>query len=233
MAYLDNTAPRADPRALAATIGIHVGMGALLISGLAVTGVIKPPALPIKTDFITVPLPPPPPKPAEVQPTPQVPPRSDVFVQKPPVDLAKPSNPGFAESEPMVNTGGTIVVANGSGSATLDDFPIVLPEPKASPTLRPTRPIPRGEPGSWVTSQDYRSRWVNEGLTGTARFRLSINAQGRVTGCEITRSTGHAALDSATCSLIQRRARFTPSKNGAGNPVAGTYENAVVWRLPD
>lgn len=234
MAYLDQTAGRADPKALAATVGIHVAMGALLVSGLAVTGVIKDVVPPLTADPITIPLPPPPPAPKEVQPDPQVPPRSEVFVPKPLVPLEKPSNPGFAESEPMVNSGGMVIAPNG---ADLGDFKVELPqinpEPKASPTMKPTRPVPRGEPGSWVTTQDYRSRWVNEGLTGTARFRLSVGKDGRVTGCEITRSTGHAALDSATCSLIQRRARFTPSKDGAGNPVAGTYENAVVWRLPD
>ena len=234
MAYLDNSPPRADPKALAATLAIHGAMGAILISGLAVTGVIPPPKLPFTGEIIEVPITPPPPtKPDEVQPTPKVPPRSVIFIPEPPFPPDDSVNPKFAKSEPMDNGGGLTATSSSGFDDVVIELPKVTPTPTASPTMKPTRPIPRGEPGSWVTTQDYRSRWVNEGLTGTARFRLSISAQGRVTGCEITRSTGYGALDSATCSLIQRRARFTPSKDGAGNPVAGTYENAVVWRLPD
>ncbi|MBU1606453.1 MAG: energy transducer TonB, partial [Alphaproteobacteria bacterium] len=70
-------------------------------------------------------------------------------------------------------------------------------------------------------------------LTGTARFRLEIAADGRVTGCAITGSTGHAALDTATCRLLEQRARFEPARNSNGDAVAGSFVNAVRWELPD
>src|SRR3546814_8691548 len=54
---------------------------------------------------------------------------------------------------------------------------------------------PRNDPASWVTDSDYRSRWIREGLQGTAKFRLEIAASGKVSGCTITQSTGHAVLD--------------------------------------
>lgn len=235
MAYLDQTTTRADPRALAGVIAIHGAMGALLISGLAVTGVIDNPLPRLEADNITI-VPAAPPKPDEVKPAETVQPRSEVFVPKTPITLDRPSNPRFAETEPTLSSS-TIASPAGpnvgvSTGHIVENLPLVLPEPIV-PKVKPTRPIPRGDPGGWVTTEDYRSRWVNEGLTGTARFRLSVSTDGRVSGCQITRSTGHAALDSATCQLIQRRARFTPSKDGVGKPVAGTYENAVVWRLPD
>ncbi|WP_228243112.1 energy transducer TonB [Porphyrobacter sp. GA68] len=232
MAYLDNTASRADPRAIATVVAIHGAIGALLISGLTVTGVIAPPPPRFEARPVYVPLPPPP-APKEMQPDPKVPPRSEVFVPKPAKPLTAPASPALPPSEPMTGSGSIVVSSGGASPGMTNEFPVVLPTPTASPMVQPTRPIPRGEPGSWITPQDYRSRWISEGLTGTARFRLSISPQGRVTNCEITRSTGHQALDDATCTLVQRRASFTPSRDGAGNPVAGTYENAVVWRLPD
>lgn len=233
MAYLDNTASRADPKAIATVVAIHAAIGALLVSGLTVTGVIAPPPPRLESETVYVPLPPPPPVPKERQPETKVPPRSEVFVPEPTNPLATPANPPLPPSEPMTGSGSIVVSSGGALPGMTNEFPVVLPTPSASPTVQPTRPIPRGAPGSWITPQDYRSRWISEGLTGTARFRLSISPQGRVTNCEITRSTGHQALDNATCSLVQRRASFTPSRDGAGNPVAGTYENAVVWRLPD
>jgi protein TonB len=69
-------------------------------------------------------------------------------------------------------------------------------------------------------------------MTGTARFALSIDARGRVTGCTITRSTGHPALDGATCDLVARRARFDAARDGSGKPVAGRYTGVITWTIP-
>jgi protein TonB len=92
---------------------------------------------------------------------------------------------------------------------------------------------PKGSLGEWVTDADYRSRWIREGMSGTARFTLAIDPSGRISECTITRSSGHAELDAATCRLIERRARFEPARDGAGNRVAGTYSNAINWKIPD
>jgi protein TonB len=54
-----------------------------------------------------------------------------------------------------------------------------------------------------------------------------------VTGCTITRSTGHAALDKATCDLVSKRGRFDAARDGNGKPVAGSYSNSVRWSIPE
>jgi protein TonB len=72
-----------------------------------------------------------------------------------------------------------------------------------------------------------RHRWQR-----TALFTVAIDPQGRVAGCTITRSSGHPVLDDATCALVARRARFAPSKDADGAPVAGTYSSQIAWRLP-
>lgn len=231
MSYLDQTA-RPDPRTVIAVAAIHGAMGLALVTGLTVSGVFETPAPPLTGETIDVPLPPPPPEPPE--PTAQVEPpaASQVYVPAPPLPL--PPLPGptldstseIGDNNPVV----PIPMPQSTGTATT---PIVLPKPTPQPTFAATNPVPRGNPGEWITTADYRSRWVNEELTGTARFRLEIGTSGRVTDCRVTRSTGHAALDTATCSLIQRRARFTPSRNSAGDTVPGTYEGSIVWRLPE
>jgi periplasmic protein TonB len=70
-------------------------------------------------------------------------------------------------------------------------------------------------------------------MTGKARFRLEIAADGRVTGCTITASSGHPQLDAATCALVSKRAKFQPARGSNGEPVAGTYSNAIDWQLPE
>ena len=96
----------------------------------------------------------------------------------------------------------------------------------------PVKAAPRGNPGGWVTDSDYRSNWIRKELSGSASFVLAIDARGKVTDCTIVRSTGHNELDNATCSLIERRAKFNPAKDSHGNPVAGSYANTVNWRIP-
>ena len=92
----------------------------------------------------------------------------------------------------------------------------------------PARPI---DPGSWVGRDDYPLDAAKAGAEGTVGFRLRIDAQGRVTSCETVKSAG-PALDSATCGLILRRARFRPARDAAGAAVAGTYSSTITWRLP-
>lgn len=235
MSYLDQTT-RPDPRTLIAVAALHGAMGLALVTGLTVSGVLDKQPPPLTGETIHVPLPPPPPPPEPPEPAAQVDPpaSSQVYVPTPPLPL--PPLPGptldstseIRDNNPVVPT--PMPQSTGTGTATT---PVVLPQPTPQATLPATKPVPRGNPGEWITDADYRSRWVNEELTGTARFRLDIGTGGRVTDCRVTRSTGHAALDTATCTLIQRRARFTPSRDSAGNTVPGTYEGSIVWRLPE
>jgi TonB family protein len=93
-------------------------------------------------------------------------------------------------------------------------------------------PVPKGNPGSWVTTNDYPVRSLRTESEGVSSFRLTIGTDGRVTGCQITGSNGDPDLDLATCTNVTRRARFQPALDRQGNPVEGYYSNRVRWQIP-
>lgn len=108
-------------------------------------------------------------------------------------------------------------------------IPVVVAAPRCTP--RPA--TPRGNPGSWVSAGDYPSRAMRAELTGTVAFQVTVGVDGRVSGCRVTGSSGHAELDDATCRVVSRRARFDPASNEACQPAEGSYSSRVRWILPE
>lgn len=218
---------RPNPAALLGALGIPGAFGALLVVGLAVTAVTQPAGPRIKgvevDDFI---LPPPPPEPTQPPATTsQQPASSTSTITSPeviPFEFATApvgSLPGLDElSGPVA----------GQSDMTIPPF---TPPPALAPRYS-AGAAPRGNPGKWVTNDDYRSRWIMEELSGTARFTLAINASGKVTGCTVTRSTGHAVLDQATCRLVTKRARFEAARDGNGKAITGSYSGTITWKIP-
>jgi|GEM_PF-4996041 len=99
-----------------------------------------------------------------------------------------------------------------------------------APADLPSRPL--GDPGTWVTPNDYPTRALRNGETGTTGFSLSYDAQGKITACDITASSGSADLDARTCELMMARARLTPATR-EGKPISGVYANSVHWQIPE
>jgi protein TonB len=83
-----------------------------------------------------------------------------------------------------------------------------------------------------VTTDDYPTADIRAGHTGTVRFRVGIDASGRVTDCTVTQSSGYAGLDAATCRNVTRRARFDAASDAMGEKVAGTYDGTIRWVIP-
>jgi protein TonB len=91
-------------------------------------------------------------------------------------------------------------------------------------------PQERAATQSYISPPDYPAEAL--GASGKVGFSLTIGPDGRVIGCAITRSSGSAALDGATCRLIERRARYVPAVDSDGNPVVGTIHQEVIWKAP-
>ena len=239
MAYTDQST-RPNAAGLTAAVAIQAGIVTALIVGLSVTGTIeeRPGFLPsFELDETPPPPPPPEPKPEpDVVPR-DVPPASPPITAVPPRLDLNPAPPDVSARDIVLPRADPSLVAEPRVRPT--PVPSFTPRPTPAPTPKPTLtfdPVParpRNNPAEWVTTNDYRSAWIRRGLTGTANFRLDIAANGRVSNCSITRSSGHSVLDEATCTLIQKRARFEPARDTSGDAVAGSYASAIRWDLPE
>ncbi|WP_373491064.1 energy transducer TonB [Parasphingorhabdus sp.] len=219
MAYADQEMSSSKIISIFLVIIIHLLLGYALVTGLAYQAVTK---VASQLDMIDIDeeipeepeeLPPPPP---------------DQPIEPPPVVSPPPIVAPVVAPRPVIQSVPT---------APPPPRPIAAPPappPPAPPPPPPQRANPeaRGNPGSWANANDYPSRALREEREGTTRFRLTVDADGRVSDCQVTGSSGHADLDDAACKNLTRRARFRPALDSQGNPTTGTYSNAVRWQIP-
>ena len=114
----------------------------------------------------------------------------------------------------------------------LNPLPTTPAPPPAVAKTPTNRAAPATSPGTWLSDADYPAEAIRNGWHGTAAFRLTIDNAGRVAHCALTVSSGHAALDDATCRLLTARARFTPARDPSGQAATDTYNGRITWRLP-
>lgn len=86
-------------------------------------------------------------------------------------------------------------------------------------------------PTTLLQPNDYPTRAAQKGESGIVSMLLSVDDHGRVTNCAVTESSGSAALDTGTCALLRRKARFKPATDATGNPVAGTHREMAAWSI--
>ena len=217
MAYADQEMSSNKVISIVLVVIIHILLGYALVTGLAYTAVKK---VASQLDMIDIDEEEPPEEPEEPPPPPP-----DKPIEPPPVVSPPPIVAPVAAPRPVIRTVPT---------APPPPAPIAAPPAPPPPPPPPQRanPEPRGNPGSWANANDYPSRALREEREGTTRFRLTVNADGRVSDCQITGSSGHADLDDAACKNLTRRARFRPSLDANGNATTGYYSNAVRWEIP-
>jgi protein TonB len=108
----------------------------------------------------------------------------------------------------------------------------------AKPIEKPAPPIlartvqVKGDRTSWVTTEDYPASSIRDGEEGKVAISVAVGANGRVTSCQITKSSGYVALDEATCRYYAKRARFVPAQTADGTAVESSYADGIRWRLP-
>ena len=98
--------------------------------------------------------------------------------------------------------------------------------------VKPSGAKPAGNPGDWVTSDDYPPEALRANAAGMTGFRLDVDESGQVTQCTVTKPSGTASLDQAACASLKARARFTPAIGKTGKAIASTYTSAVRWSIP-
>lgn len=197
---------------------IHIALGYALVTGLAYN-VIKKAAEDLKTFDVEDEPPPPPEEPP------------------PPPEQNTPPPPQVVAPPPIVRTN---TVAPPIISTPVAPPPVITPRAAPAPPAPPAPPPPRvsqaakakANLASLFSTDDYPQSAIRNEEQGTTAVRLSVGPDGRVADCSVTQSSGSSALDGATCNILRRRARFTPAKDQAGNPISDTYNQRIRWELP-
>ncbi|CCA94311.1 MULTISPECIES: energy transducer TonB [unclassified Novosphingobium] len=215
MAYADQQMSGNKITALVIVALIHVFVGYALVTGLAYEAakkvINKVTTVDIKEE-----------KPKEEEPPPPPPKQENV---PPPPIVAPPPPINIAPAPPPVQT-------------------VITPPPPPPVVIQTAAPPPPPPPSkskgatpkgmnSWAAriQANYPTRAAREEREGRVGVRVSINADGRVSSCSVTSSSGSPDLDEAACDGMTRYARFNPALDTAGNPTTDTYSTAIVYKL--
>jgi Gram-negative bacterial TonB protein C-terminal len=90
-------------------------------------------------------------------------------------------------------------------------------------------PQPIGDKDRWLSILDYPRGYYTDSPSGTVTAILQIGADGLVSGCEVTGTSGSPALDVATCAGWIKRSQFLPASDKEGNPISGQYTISKTW----
>jgi protein TonB len=212
MAYADQSMSGNRITALIIVALIHIVLVYALITGLAYEAIQKARQVVSTVDIkeeVKKEEPPPPPK----------------KVDLPPPPVAPPVKINVAPAPPQITTTVTPPPA---------PPPIILaPPPAAPPPPSRAKAASANKQGSWAAriQENYPPRALREEREGRVGVRVTIGADGRVSGCSVTSSSGSPDLDQAACDGMTRYARYNPALDDAGNPTTGSASTAIVYRL--
>jgi TonB family protein len=94
-----------------------------------------------------------------------------------------------------------------------------------------TRAEPKTGAHRWVKNTDYPTDLVLQGIQGTTRVRFLVDIEGRASDCRLIQSSGSVDLDSITCSVIVKRARYLPAKTTDGTAVPSIVALSFSWEI--
>jgi protein TonB len=204
--------------AIIMVVVLQFALGYAIVTGLAYN-VIKKAAQDLKT-FDVEEQPPPPEEP---------PPPPKDMPKVPPPPTMPPPMVRMQEAPP------TIVMQEAPHPPPMPVISQAPPPPAPPPPPRKTQSAQsaKGDLRTLFSTDDYPASALAAGVGGTAQAELTIGADGRVTGCNLIRSTGNGALDSQTCNILRRRAKFTPARDSNGNATADTIRTPpITWVVP-
>ncbi len=217
MAYADQQTSGNRVVAIILVALIHVFVGYLFISGLAIEAVKK-----VAERVTTVDIEEPEPEEPEDEP----PPPEEVPQQVPP-PVAPPPPINIAPAPPPIQTRPTIPPPSPPAQ--------VIPPPAPPPPARPSQARGASPDGQrrWAAriQENYPSRALREEIQGTVGVNVVVGPDGRVASCSVSRSSGSSILDEAACQGMQRYARFNPALDDDGNPTNGRYSTSITYQL--
>ena len=226
MAYADQQMSGNRIVAIIIVALIHIALGYALITGLAyeaATQVIER----VTTIDIEEP---PPPEPEDEPPPPE--PQPDTA---PPPPVAPPPPINVATTPPPIRTQTTIPPPAPPALRIPPPAPAAPPAPPPPPPPSQARSATPDNLNRWAAriQGDYPSSALRRDESGTVTMRITVGANGRVTACSVTGSSGSSSLDDAACRGMQRYARYNPALNAAGEEISSTTTQSIRYVLPD
>lgn len=219
MAYADQQMSGSRVVSIVIVALIHVAVGYLLISGLAMSAVKE-----IAERVTTVDIEEPEPEPEEEPPPPPEPETA------PPPPVAPPPPINIAPAPPPIRTQTNIPPP--APPALIVPPPAPAAPPPAPPPPSQARPARPDGQARWQRRiiENYPSRALRREIEGTVGVAVTVSADGRVASCRVTRSAD-PILDEAACADMTRYARFEPALNDAGNPTTGSWSTNIVYQI--
>lgn len=164
----------------------------------------------------------------EARPTPVVAPEPVVRLPTPPLPAAPITGTGFAPSAgaapvrgPGTGSGGT---GSGTGSGSGGDGAGGGGGGGGGGDGAGMAVTPPRQVAGRLSIGDMPEDLRESGFSGRVWVLYRVEADGRVSQCRVTRSSGSRLLDAATCRLIQQRFRFRPSRDDRGRPTWSMVE---------
>lgn len=85
----------------------------------------------------------------------------------------------------------------------------------------------------WFTAHDVPIKELKPNVLGTVKYGLTVAPDGKIQDCRIELSSRNPQLDSHTCTVAKRRAKFRAARGTSGNPVYGVYRTGTNWWIGD
>lgn len=83
-----------------------------------------------------------------------------------------------------------------------------------------------------LRTRDFPRSGANERDGRFIVVRYVVGTDGRVRNCRVVKSSGSAEADAITCRLIEKRFRYLPAEDAAGNPVVDETGWKQWWWRP-
>jgi protein TonB len=80
-----------------------------------------------------------------------------------------------------------------------------------------------------LSMADLPEELRESGFRGRVWVNYRVEADGSVTNCRVTRSSGNRGVDQMTCRLVERRFRYRPARDEVGRPFWGNIEEFHDW----
>jgi TonB family protein len=95
-----------------------------------------------------------------------------------------------------------------------------------------TPPSPRSSRNAEFLQKNYPPVALARGEQGRVAFEITVEPDGFLSSCVITKSSGFPNLDRETCDFLVKYARPNPARSAEGRAVQVTQQGHIDWKLP-